>query len=829
MSPEQTRGEPLDARSDLFSLGCVLYEAATGKRPFRGPSALAVMHEVATVNPPPPSALAPALPKAFDAIVRRTLAKDKERRYGSAAELAGALRGLTAPGRATRKVLARVAILAAAVAALAVAVGLWYWWRQAGVDWARRSVVQVEQLAAAERYFEAYDLAAQARKVLPDDPTLARLMPTIADELSVTTEPAGAGVYLQRFARDGSGQFPARQRVGTTPIDELPIARGDYLLTIEKDGYAPVQRTISSALDRVERAVLDPKASRREVGTVETPSREVRLRLDANAPIRVEARLVERAQAPGRMVFVPGGEYALVAWGKPVTPEARLDDYFIDQFEVTNQEYKEFITAGGYRNKQFWKVPFAKEGKTLSWEDAVRQFKDRTGLPGPRGWSNQDFPEGQAQHPVTGVTWYEAGAYAEYRGKRLPTLFQWEKAARDRKYTHLHGFVMPWGLVSRPETFDERANFKGRGTVPVDSCEFGMSPYGCYHMAGNAAEWCLNRGSVGFAIAGGSWKDPMYLFGTYGEFPGFYSASSLGFRCARTAPGAGGDQGEMRLDEEGAVPQFKPVGEADFQSMLRFYQYDRTPLEAQVVEVKETEAWRREKLTYAGAAGQRALAYLYLPKGVRRPLQVIHYVPSFASRGGGLTVPQEAEVVGAPFIKAGRALFVVVPQENVERWPGGLPRPDEPTVKFRDFVVHETIDLRRGLDYLESRTAELDTNKIACFALSVASERLVGMAVETRYRAALIMSGGLFEDDPKTVPEASPVNFVPYIRPPKLLLNARYDEAISWKTEGEPLYRLLREPKELFLVDDGHFAPLEKWVPRAREFFDRQLGPVPGP
>ena len=94
MSPEQTRGEALDVRSEIFSIGSLLYEAATRTRAFTGPSALSIMHAIAAIDPPPPSTLRPELPREFDLIIERALAKDKTRRYYSCREMADALRTL---------------------------------------------------------------------------------------------------------------------------------------------------------------------------------------------------------------------------------------------------------------------------------------------------------------------------------------------------------------------------------------------------------------------------------------------------------------------------------------------------------------------------------------------------------------------------------------------------------------------------------------------------------------------------------------------------------------------------------------------------------------
>jgi non-specific serine/threonine protein kinase len=99
MSPEQTRGEAVDRRSDIFSLGAVLYEAATGRLPFAGPSALAVMHEIATATPAPPSTLRPGLPPALDLLIATCLEKIPARRPAHACEVADALKSLSFPSQ----------------------------------------------------------------------------------------------------------------------------------------------------------------------------------------------------------------------------------------------------------------------------------------------------------------------------------------------------------------------------------------------------------------------------------------------------------------------------------------------------------------------------------------------------------------------------------------------------------------------------------------------------------------------------------------------------------------------------------------------------------
>lgn len=143
--------------------------------------------------------------------------------------------------------------------------------------------------------------------------------------------------------------------------------------------------------------------------------------------------------------------------------QVTVEAFYIDKYEVTQAQYREFVLATGHR------TPY-------------NNGTDNDTLPG-YVWNGTDYPSGKGNYPVIGVSLSDAEAYCQWRGKRLPTEAEWELAARGTD-----GRLYPWG-----NTFDaSKCNVWTGGAVsgptPVGSYPTGVSPYGCYDMAGNAQE-----------------------------------------------------------------------------------------------------------------------------------------------------------------------------------------------------------------------------------------------------------------------------------------------------------------------------------------------------
>src|SRR5262249_49486726 len=166
--------------------------------------------------------------------------------------------------------------------------------------------------------------------------------------------------------------------------------------------------------------------------------------------------------SPDDLIHVPRGPPA-------PTEESNapaLEDFLIDKYEVTNGRYKAFVDAGGYQRREFWRHPFVKDGRTLSWEEAIALFKDRTGRPGPSTWELSTCAPGEDRSPVGGLSWYEAAAFGAFEGRELPTFHHWRRAAS----AAAAGWMIP------------ASNFGGKGSAPVGQYQ-GLSSSGALDMA----------------------------------------------------------------------------------------------------------------------------------------------------------------------------------------------------------------------------------------------------------------------------------------------------------------------------------------------------------
>src|SRR5260370_2632650 len=262
------------------------------------------------------------------------------------------------------------------------------------------------------------------------------------------------------------------------------------------------------------------------------------------------------------------------------------------------------------------------------------------------------------------------------------------------------------------------------------------------------------------------------------------------------ADGTAGDQGGMRFSSARQAIEYPVSTDREFQASKVRYAYEKGPLHAAVLVAKETEAWRREEVAFDGFGGERASAFLYLPKSAVPPYQVIQFL------GGnswfyGTAVTQVVEMEPsrvAPYIRAGRAVFLVVlkgfagrePVSAYYREPVGVYGNLEfRSLQHRDILVSWTVDMQRGLDYLETRS-DIDTRKIALMNHSTFEFGAAFAGVDQRYSAVILNGAGVSPELLHVPPEVNPLHFVPHIRAPKLMLNGRYDDGTPVSPPAPP-------------------------------------------
>ncbi len=441
----------------------------------------------------------------------------------------------------------------------------------------------------------------------------------------------------------------------------------------------------------------------------------------------------------------------------------------------------------------------------------------------PAAWELGDFPTGRGEEPVGGVSWYEAAAYCEFRGQRLPTVYHWARAALAP-----YEITAPLGPSIVP-----LSNFSGQGPAPVARFE-GMGPYGTYDMAGNVREWVWNTTSSGRRfVLGGAWHEPDYLFSVPNSLPPEDRSLANGFRCMRLEEEA--RAGEALLspvdvssaDYRGA----RPVSDEVFEVFAKQLTYVPARGGAEV-EARDTtpSGSIRERVTIpVGYDDEQMRIYVFLPANGTPPYQSLIYFPAlnaFQARASSAAF-YPAEYVA----RSGRALVVPVFKGSFERWDPALGLAGEEYLRAaRLRLIQWRQDLGRTIDYLMTRS-DIDGGRIGYYGRSFgASMPLPLLALEPRLRLAVMYSGGFTY---RVLPaESNAVNYVSRVKIPVLMLNGRHDYVLPFETSQKPLFDLLGTPpanRRHVVYDAGHDPlPRNQFVREILAFLDRYLGPVEG-
>jgi eukaryotic-like serine/threonine-protein kinase len=776
MAPEQVEGREPTSGTDLFALGIILYEMSTGRLPIPGASLGRMLTSGSQTKAPSLSQQGADVPRGLDALVARLLEKNPAERYQSASQVADELSALedelaapSVPG--VRSALRPLFLIPAILSILVLAgLGIWQYRSSEKRHWVREQAIPEIGRLSSQTPLAAFLLLEKAQKYLPGDAQLASIAKSLTRRVSVQSSPPGATVEIQDYLAPNGPWLT----LGAAPRSGVLIPSGYFRWRVSKPGAGQL--------------LIAPE-------TRDT----------------MQFQLAAAGTAAG-MVHVPAGRFSnmidFLGWLQYPLPA-----YDIDQFEVTNRQYQQFVDQGGYRKRDFWKQKFIKDGKEIAWDQAMELFRDPTGRAGPATWEGGHFPEGKAEYPVSGVSWYEAAAYAEFSGKSLPTLAQWYKAAPsdDRvRYTI------------------NTSNFGGRGPWRVGTSP-NVGPYGTYDMGGNVREWCFNTVDTDERfILGGGWRTQTYQAVDPEALLPMDRSELNGFRCVRNKEPLPAEVTGPLVRWARDFSKAKPASDEVFQAYQTMYAYDRTPLAAQKEGIVEITAdWTKEKISIdAGYGNERLPLYLFLPKNVNPPFQTVVFFPSarvdFMPSSRNLGDLQFVDYV----IKSGRALAYPIYKGTYER---SAHRPHVGAIGDLDLIVEESKEVRRSIDYLETRS-DIDKSKLAYLGVSQGTAYgVIFTALEDRFKTVIFLDGGFFLND--ALPARDQVNFAPRLKKPVLMVNGRYDFTFSVDRAQDPLFRMLGAPaaeKRHVVFDTPHDISQQK-ADLSREvlaWLDKYLGRV---
>jgi len=526
MAPEQWRGESLDSRVDIYALGVMLYEMLTGKLPFVAETTHGMMYQHLMNFPPSVLTYNENFPPAVDAVLNQALAKDRDARFPKASDLASAFKsvvgGMQGPmniGSASRSIQiprgpTGTNINTNMPSSGSVPLTGGQQWVTPGGGQPPQSGAQRGVDMTGPMYVDPYQTQAagfrpttgmQQSQAQPVATPLSAPVPTAKPKLSQST----------------------MLMVGIGAIALLLVLIVVLLVTRQSSEPTPVAQGSPTA-------VPVATASAAGLGAVRTDARAV-------AQVGVPAGCFQMGSDPKKDADANDQE-------QPVHEVCISRSYWIDTTEVSNANYQKFVDDGGYTKQDNWSAD--------GWK-----WLQSSGFTGPENRDKFTDP----MQPRIGINWYEAQAYAKWRGGRLPTEAEWEYAARGP-----NALIYPWGnAYQNGQALINEITRGGKAptvSVAVGSTASDKSWVGALDMAGNVCEWTADWYSDTYykatgqtdptgpesgdkkTVRGGSWiSSPATARTAFrtGQAP-LTRPPNCGFRVAADSP-LSGSQGPLTL------------------------------------------------------------------------------------------------------------------------------------------------------------------------------------------------------------------------------------------------------------------------------------------
>jgi predicted esterase len=634
-----------------------------------------------------------------------------------------------------------------------------------------KEIEKIEETNGTQNW-NVYHNAQKLRRILRNDPNFIELWDNITVPLTINTVPSKAKIYAKPYSRpDTSWHF-----LGKTPLLNFSFPKGLSRIKIEKPGCETQHDIIFEFYG------------------------------NSSDSLNFDYTLFEADDIPENMVYIPGhqGGYKTT----PFLDALYAGDIWMDRYEVTNQQYKLFIDTGGYSNPDYWKNQFIDGEDTLDFDIAIDRFRDKTGWPGPLNWEQGDFPLGEEDIPVTGISWYEASAYARYVNKELPTLFHWVYASEP----HAAAEIVKFG------NFDQESPAAG-GTYQ------SQTRFGTYDLPGNVSEWVFNATGSNRIIIGGNFQEPTYWFNNRLGISPWTRNDLIGFRCMRYINDT--LRNELSQDfrpNERDFSNAEPVSDELFSMIKDLYRYEKEDLNSVIESRVETEDWIKETVFVDVPYEDSPMEIrVFLPTKAKAPFQSVLYYPGLNVLYESSTAKMNLENTWIDFfLKGGRALIWPVYYSTYGR--GDIEVENWQT--RRQVYSYRMIDAQIACDYIETRN-DMDKDRIAFAGVSwggfIAPYIL---AIEERIKLGILILFGVQSSD--EYPWYDQINYLPRVKIPMLLLAGRYDPDYSMKQQ-QAFYDFLGTPeneKEWKIYESTHYIPRKDLINESLNWLDKYFGPV---